>query len=116
MHHFCDIAENQQNVVYKAAQYGSVYYNKNPNSTYYNPVDGDTNSYASQTVAKCDEEVASGSVTNSTPCSSYTGYGYLIGLNFTGLHGALLYQAFADEQLIDVMRKSKELALERVCS
>jgi len=88
---------------FAATQFGSLYFNRIPNSTYVDSGSGATVNFDSQSIANCEAKTTSAGV-STTSCTSWAGYGYTVALNFTGMHTSILYQSFADQQIINSYR------------
>jgi len=80
-------------------QYGALYFTHDSSSQ-----TSSLESYGNVTVAACEAYYTENSVANYTDisqCEYYRGIAYVVSYNFTALHSSLLYQAVADEAIVN---------------
>jgi ATP-binding cassette, subfamily A (ABC1), member 3 len=87
---------------YKSSQYGAIWFTREPGSALVGNASSNV-SFSSAMVATCNQSLAAGVLdyASEADCARLgVGYGYVVQYNHTGLHGAPLYQALADQALL----------------
>ena len=84
---------------FKSTQYGALYFTRDAVSSIVNGSDFNGEFYDSAAKTQCENYY--GQYRTKEQCENYEGISYVVSTNFTSLHGPLLYQAIADEALIN---------------